>query len=209
MDKVIKLGCKYLNIEIDSTIRQDLINDAFGNVGILQSLLLELVEDQADIEETQIAKICISNPEFYLAAATAYAIQLDGLYQQFAQILSAGIRRRKRSTGIYALTMQAVVSASDNQLRNGFSRTEIFNITNAIEPRIQKGNLKTVLRKLVELQQPESGHELVISYDESIDAVFVVDLQLLFYRKYHTMKWPWEELAEEARQQHLFEEDDE
>lgn len=32
---------------------------------------------------------------------------------------------------------------------------------------------------------------------------------LLFYRKHHTMKWPWEELAEEARQQSLFEEDDE
>lgn len=104
-------------------------------------------------------------------------------------------------------SMQAIVNATDNQLMNGFSRTDIFNITNAIESRIQKGNLKTVLGKLVELQQPESGRGLVISYDESIDSIFVVDLQLLFYRKYHTMKWPWEELAEEARQQSLFDED--
>ena len=36
-----------------------------------------------------------------------------------------------------------------------------------------------------------------------------IDLQLLFYRKHHTMKWPWEEMAEEARQQSLFEDDDE
>ena len=38
---------------------------------------------------------------------------------------------------------------------------------------------------------------------------FAIDLQLLFYRKHHTMKWPWEEMAEEARQQSLFEDDDE
>ena len=48
-----------------------------------------------------------------------------------------------------------------------------------------------------------------LSYDESIDSIFAVDLQLLFYRKHHTMKWPWEEMAEEARQLSLFEADDE
>ena len=177
-------------------------------MGILQSLLLRLIEDQADIEETQHTKSYIVNPDFYNEAAKAYAEQLDGVYQQFAQILSAGIRRRKKSTGIYALTMQAIVEAPDKQLMRGFLRSDIFDITNAKEPRIQKGNLKTVLRKLVELQRPEGGRGLVISYDESIDAVSVVDLQLLFYRKHHTMKWPWEELVEEARQQSLFEEAD-
>lgn len=49
----------------------------------------------------------------------------------------------------------------------------------------------------------------VISYDESIDSIFAVDLQFLFYRKHHTMQWPWEEMAEEARQQSLFDEDSE
>lgn len=208
LKNVIELGCSYLNIEIDSTIQQDIVNDSFGNVGILQSLLLKLIEDQADIEETQSVKAYITNPDLYFAAARAYAEQLDGVYQQFAQILSAGIRKKKNSTGIYALTMKAIVNATDSQLKNGFSRTDIFDITYAEESRIQKGNLKTVLGKLVELQEPESGRELVISYDESIDAIFVVDLQLLFYRKHHTMKWPWEELVEEARQQSLFDEDD-
>lgn len=209
LKKVIKLGCGHLNIEISDQIQQNLISDSFGNVGILQSLLLNLIEDQANIEKTQSPKAKIEEQSYYSAAARAYAEKLDGIYQQFAQILSTGIRQRKDSTGIYALTMQAIVNATDSQLMNGFSRTDIFDITSAIESRIQKGNLKTVLGKLVELQQPESGRQLVISYDESIDAVFVVDLQLLFYRKHHTMKWPWEELAEEARQQSLVDENDE
>ena len=208
--QVIDNGSQALKIQIDDNIKNDMICDSFGNVGILQSLLLRLVEDEAGIEETQDFNTPIVNPVFYDNAAKGYANQLDGLYQQFAQTLSTGIRqRKKKSTGIYALSMEAIVNATDRQLMKGFSRNDIYTITNRKEPRIKKGNLKSVLKKLVELQRPETGRSLVISYDESIDSVFAIDLQLLFYRKHHTMKWPWEEMAEEARQQSLFEDDDE
>lgn len=209
LEQVIKLGCAALNINIDGTIASDMIGDSFGNVGILQSLLLKLVEDEAGIEETRKVNALIAEPTLYVNAAKEYANQLDGRYQQFAQILSAGIRQRKKSTGIYALAMEAIVKASDRQLMYGFSRNDIFTITNRKEPRVQKGNLKTVLGKLTELQKPETGRNLIITYDESTDSIFAVDLQLLFYRKHHTMRWPWEEMAEEARQQSLFEADTE
>ena len=209
LGQVIELGCAALNIEIDAGIARDMISDSFGNVGILQSLLLKLVEDEAEIEETQKVKMLIAEPALYTNAAKEYANQLDGQYQQFAQVLSAGIRQRKKSTGIYALAMEAIVNATDRQLMYGFSRNDIFAITNGKEPRVQKGNLKTVLGKLTELQKPETGRSLIITYDESTDSIFAVDLQLLFYRKHHTMRWPWEEMAEEARQQSLFEADTE
>lgn len=207
LEQVINLGSNALNIEIDSAIQEKMIADSFGNVGILQSLLLKLVEDEANIEQTKIIKAFIKNLVLYDNAAKAYATQLDGRYQQFAKTLSTGIRQRKKSTGIYALAMEAIVNATDQDLMTGFSRNDIYNITHSKESRIQKGNLKTVLGKLNELQKPENGRSLVISYDESIDAIFAVDLQLLFYRKYHTMRWPWEEMAEEARNLSLFEED--
>ena len=208
--QVIDNGSQALMIQINDNIKNDMICDSFGNVGILQSLLLRLVEDEAGIEKTQDSNTPIGDPEFYDNAAKGYANQLDGLYQQFAQTLSTGIRqRKKKSTGIYALSMEAIVNATDRQLMKGFSRDDIYTITSGKEPRIKKGNLKSVLKKLVELQRPETGRSLVISYDESIDSIFAIDLQLLFYRKHHTMKWPWEEMAEEARQQSLFEDDDE
>ena len=206
---VIKKGTGELNLEIDDNIQESLVSDSFGNVGILQILLLKLIEDEADIEETAPVRYYLNNPSFLNKAAKSYADQLDGRYQQFAKSLSAGIRKRKKATGIYAYAMEAIVSASDDSLINGFSRDEIYGITNALQPRIQKGNLKTVLGKLVELQEPEKGRELVISYDESIDSIFVVDRQLLFYRKYHTMCWPWEEMVEEAEAQILFDLEDE
>ncbi|WP_270913489.1 hypothetical protein [Allofournierella sp. CML151] len=209
LERVIEKGCNALNIRIDSKIVEDMIQDSFGNIGILQSLLLKLVEEQANIEKTQTYCSIITDPCFYVNAAKSYANQLDGLYQQFAKTLSAGIRQRKNSTGIYALVMEAVVNATDDELIHGFSRNKIYEITNGKEPRIQKGNLKTVLIKLADLQEAGSRLSLVISYDESIDAVFAVDLQLLFYRKHHTMRWPWEELAEEARKLSQFEEETE
>lgn len=208
LNLVIENGSAALNIGIDPNIKDSMIKDSFGNVGILQSLLLRLVEDEANISETVQHKQFVTNPDFYMNAAKSYANQLDGLYQQFVQTLSTGIRRRKRSTGIYALAMQAIVEADDTQLMNGYSRGDIFEKINAIEPRIKKGNLKTVLQKLVELQNSGNGQKLVISYDSATDAVFATDLQLLFYRKHHSMKWPWEEMAEEARQQSLFEADE-
>ena len=204
LQAVIEKGSAVLNISIDEEIKKTLIRDSFGNVGILQILLLKLIEDEAGIDETSNVLICVTQPEFLERAAKSYADQFDGRYQQFAKLLSAGIRKRKKATGIYAYAMEAIVSAPDEALIDGFSRDDIFEITNS-KPRIKKGNLKTVLGKLVELQEPESGHELVISYDESIDAIFVVDRQLLFYRKYHTMRWPWEAMVEEAEALTLFE----
>lgn len=206
---VISKGSTCLNVEIDESIKEALVNDSFGNVGILQILLLKYLEDEAEIEETLPALLWLNDPDCYQRAAKSYADQLDGRYQQFAKLLSTGIRKRKKATGIYAYAMEAIVSASDDDLINGFPRSRIFEITNAKQPRIKKGNLKTVLGKLIELQEPEKGHDLVISYDESIDAVFVVDRQLLFYRKYHSMLWPWEEMVEEAEANTLFELEDE
>lgn len=209
LNSVIEKGSKVLNIDISKDLKQVLINDSFGNVGILQSLLLKLVEDEAGIEETASATTTIADPELLNRAAKSYADQLDGYYQQFAKRLSAGIRSRKKATGIYAYAMEAIVSASDQALIEGFSRDEIFWITNKKQPRIQKGNLKTVLGKLVELQEPEKENSMVISYDESIDAIFVVDRQLLFYRKYHTMRWPWKDMVAEAEEHALSDLDDE
>ena len=204
LQEVIDRGCKALHIRIDSQICKDLISDSFGNVGILQSLLLKLVEDEADVEKTQSFEQFICDNELYIQAAKGYANQLDGLYQQFASKLSAGIRRRKKSTGIYAIAMQAIVEAKDKDLISGFSRNDIYQLAHEKESRISKGNLKTVLIKLAELQQDANENGLVVLYDESIDSVCVVDRQLLFYRKHHTMKWPWEEIVEEARQLSLF-----
>ena len=198
LKKVLQKGCHNLDIKITESIMDNLIKDSFGNVGILQTLVYNLCEEES-IYETVSIRTVISNTESFKKAAQRYADQLDGVYQRYIQILSEGIYSRGDSTGIYAYTMKAIVGADDLLLMNGFSRDAIFSITNSWEPRIQLGNLQKILIKLEDLQCDSENKGLVISYDQSTDSVFVVDRQLLFYRKHHTMKWPWEAILDELR----------
>ena len=194
---VIDKGCPQLNIDLSDSIKQQLVNDSFGNVGILQQLLLNLIEDQAGIEATQQSKVVIEDEELYHKATSQYADQLNGLYHQFAKKVSAGIRKTADSTGIYARAMEAIVEASDEDLIKGLSRNTIFDKAHKRQPRIQAANLKSIMNKLVDLQVDDGNRNLVIAYDESTECVYIVDRQLLFYRKYLNIKWPWEDLAKE------------
>ncbi|MDO4516471.1 MAG: hypothetical protein Q4C76_04965 [Bacillota bacterium] len=202
--KVVDKGCGYLNLQIDKTIIGDMINDSYGNVGILQKLLLHFIEDESGIEETSGVKIWLTDFSKYESAAKYYANQLNGLYQQLAKTLSRGIRKRAQSTGIYAITLQIIMDSDDKSLLDGISRDSIHEIAYTREPRIKKGNLRSVMRKLEELQLDDANRNLVLSYDESTDSMYAVDRQLLFYRKYLSVKWPWEEMYEDAVKESLF-----
>lgn len=133
------------------------------------------------------------------SAALAYAEQLNPLYQQFARRVSGGIRTYPNSTGIYAHAMAVIMSAEDADLEKGLSLSKIFAVANKRQPRIQKGNLKTVLEKIEELQIDTDGRGLVLSYNQSSEEIAAVDRQLLLYRRFCTVKWPWEDLINEAR----------
>ncbi len=74
----------------------------------------------------------------------------------------------------------------------------IYTVSHARQPRIQKSNLKLILSKIDSLQVDKDGRGLVVTYDPDKEAVLNVDRQLLFYRKYLTVSWPWEELIAEA-----------
>jgi hypothetical protein len=49
-----------------------------------------------------------------------------------------------------------------------------------------------------DLQIDSEGRGLVIGYSPESEEVVVVDRQLLLYRRFATVKWPWEELIREA-----------
>lgn len=132
------------------------------------------------------------------AAALFYAEQLNPLYQQFARRVSSGIRNRKDSTGIYAHAMAVIIECNDERLMQGLNLETIFEIANKRQPRIQKGNLGSVLEKIEGLQVDEGGRGLVLSYNESTGDLTVVDRQLLLYRLFCTVRWPWEDLIAEA-----------
>lgn len=195
--QVLEKGLPHLNIRISNNIKQRLVNDSFNTVGILQNLILGTLDENRIFRGSD-EEIVIKDESTYESAALKYAEQLNALYQTFAERVAKGVRQSKKSTGIYAHMLKAVMEAEDEKLKSGMHTDEIFRITHNREPRIQKPNLRTILRKINGLQIDEEGRGLILTYDESKDEVTVVDRQLFLYRKYATVEWPWERIIEEA-----------
>ncbi len=192
-------GALALNVMIDSRVTKRLADDSYSNIGILQSLALSYFEKMG-ISETQIAAIELDSLSGVDDAGMAYADQIEAIYTLFAESVSDGIRKRKDATQIYAFAMWAIIEADDVTLIRGMTVDEIFEIANKRQPRIQKPNLRSVLRKFKELQVDSRGNRLVLTFDDPTDSIIIVDRALLFYRKYATRKWPWEEMAIEAQE---------
>lgn len=202
---ILDKGGEALNIGFYPPLRKKLIDISFGNAGILQWLTLACL-DESNIDETAASGIGLASEELIDSAAMAYADQLNPLYQEFAKSVSDGIRIRKNSTGIYAHAMAAIMSSEDQKLIDGISADEIFAIAHQRQPRIQLSNLKSILARLDELQVDDAGRNLVLTYNPATERVSVVDRQLLLYRSFSTIKWPWEDLIAEAGEK--FERDD-
>lgn len=203
LKKIITQGGSVLNIQFSEDFLNSAARDAFGNAGILQILILKSL-DALGIDEESAAVILISDKEHFVSAAMHYADQLNPLYQQFAKRVSSGMRTRKDSTGIYSHAIAAILAAPDEKLMKGLPIDEIFTVTSSREPRIQKGNLRTILEKFDSLQIDSDGRGLVVSYNPSVSEVSIVDKQLLLYRKYATVRWPWEDMIQECSSDNSF-----
>lgn len=197
--EVLNRGSKALNIEFSPEVARELTGSAYGTVGILQKLALGTL-DQARIFEAPKHKVAVNNLDHFNCAAMEYAEQLNALYQTFAKRVAAGIRQRQNSTGIYAHMLSVVLAADDKTLSDGMHTDAIFTEAHKLEPRVQKPNLRQILLKIDGIQIDEDGRGLILSYDENKDEVYVVDRQLFLYRKFATVRWPWEQIIHEADQ---------
>ncbi|MGW0518239.1 hypothetical protein [Crossiella sp. NPDC003009] len=193
LKKILKRGGTALGIEFSDPFVSSAVADCYGNAGILQTLALGAL-DEAKITEERSPAIEFNNSGNLLDACLFYADQLNPLYQQFADRVSRGIRIRQNATGIYAHAMAVILKAPDRDLLNGFSLDYIYSEASRRESRIQKSNLRTVLGRIESLQVDEDGRGLILAYNETTKEVTVVDRQVLLYRKYSTVGWPWEDL---------------
>jgi hypothetical protein len=196
LQKIFARGGAALNLEFSRSLREQAISDCFENAGILQALILGTL-DELKVREAAETTREISDMAALESAAMMYADNLNPLYQLFAKRVSSGIRKRENSTGIYAHAIAAIMSEPDEALIRGVGIDRIYAVAHGREERVQKGNLHTVLEKIEGLQVDEDGRGLVLAYDEANREVSVVDRQLLLYRKYLTVKWPWEDLIDE------------
>ena len=196
-------GGSALNIEFTEEFKQRAIRDCFKNAGILQRLILGTL-DEAQVYEEQDTPLEFDDEDAYLGACLAYVEELNAIYQTFATRVSSGIRTRQDTTGIYAHAMAVVLDeSSDDELFRGVGIDKIYEKAHQRQERIQKGNLRTILGRIEALQVDEEGRGLVLAYNQRDQEVTVVDRQLLLYRKYATVRWPWADLVREVEEKQV------
>lgn len=205
LKQVLNKGCETLNFRMIEKVSSELAEISYESVGLLQKLALRYLDDELELEEgsPKGTELVISDIGKVTDAAMHIAEQLNQLYQAFARRVCDGIRTRTNSTGIYAHAMAAIMDAGDRELTEGISANAIYTVSHAKQARIQIGNLKTVLTRFPELQVDADGRGLVLAYDPQHERISVVDKQLLLYRRFATVRWPWEDLIKEVSQLQL------
>ncbi|MFJ3115014.1 hypothetical protein ACIPI6_00645 [Pseudomonas protegens] len=200
LGSVLDKGCSALNFRMKREIKSQLAEISYGSVGLLQKLALRYIDDELGITEAapEGTEILLDDASKIQDSAMHVADQLNQLYQNFARRVSEGIRTRSNATGIYAHAMAAIMAADDKLLTDGYSAKNIHAVAHARQNRIQLPNLKTVLMKFPQLQVDQDGRGLVLAYDSQNELISVVDRQLLLYRRFATIRWPWEEIIEEV-----------
>lgn len=193
--RILDQGTVALNLDFPRDVRDRLVQIAYGNAGILQRLTLDTL-DRANVLRELTSKREVCSLGDVDSAAMFYAEELNSIYQNFAHRVSRGIRTRQNSTAIYAHILAVVLDASDEDLASGVPSDQIFRTAHGREPRIQQGNLKTALGNLERLQVDDEGRGLVLTYADG--RVRVVDHQLLLYRQFATVQWPWEDMIRRA-----------
>lgn len=193
LGKILDKGGSALNFVFQNPLRSFLVDVAYGNAGQLQSLVVKALVDGLKIAEGAPSIAFFKDTDIGVNAAMEYAEQLNPRYQNFARNVAKGIRSRTKSTNIYAHTMAVILNASDDELITGLSVEKIFDEAKKREARILLGNLKSILTKIESLQIDDNGRGLVLAYNPT-RGVSVVDRQLLLYRRFATVSWPWEEI---------------
>jgi hypothetical protein len=196
LEAVLEKGGNALSLSFSEKVKNAIIDNSYGIVGILQKIALETL-DRAGIRIRPGKRIEFDEMHHMETAAMFYAEQLNERYQQFARRVAGGIRKRKESTGIYAHAMAVIMDANDGFLIDGLNLDVIYEIAKKRQSRIHKHNLRVVLEKIEELQIDEDGRGLVLAFNANTADITAVDRQLLLYRKFSTVQWPWEDLIRE------------
>lgn len=198
LSRVFDKGGAALALRFSEELKSQAIRDCFENVGVLQKLIIGTLDELGIFEAPRSGDILIESLDALVSAEMKYVDQLNPLYLVFAERVSIGVRSRKKSIGIYSHAIATILSATDDELIHGLSLDAIYENVRTREPRIQRAALRTALKHFEQLQVDQEGRGIIIAYNDTTQEILVIDRQLLLYRKYATVKWPWEDLIVEA-----------
>ena len=194
--EVIKKGEEKLNTTISTNVKNKILQDANQNVGLLQRIAEQYCLEEG-VTETEKNPKRLSNTTALERCRTAICEEESVRYRQFTESIMHGLKKPNSGESdnklkVYQRIAQVCLDASDEELCNGLHYNTLLARTQELENRIRTSDLTAALNRLGKLQANRKISPLILSYNENLRTVYLVDRELLFYRKYGNPQWAWE-----------------
>ncbi|GAB3996017.1 hypothetical protein [Nocardioides marmoraquaticus] len=187
LDQVVERGSEALNIRFDPEVRASLVADSYQNVGLLHRLSAETCLEHGIRESSDGDVRVLDRFEAFNSARTRVARALGNRYITIMQRLCD-------EDSIYEDALRVMAAASDVEHNAGFPLTQLPTLmSGAGGKRHTRPNIK---RKLSVIEAVQSSLEIeppVFAWDVASNRLFVVDPSFLFFKRYGSVRWPWED----------------
>jgi hypothetical protein len=194
LNEVLTLGEKALNITLGQEIRQAIVSDASGNVGLLQRMAEKFCIEAQIFSTSTEDNLVLEDMSLLQTARKAICQEEAVRYRKLGWSVTEGFANSNPETKrIYMYIIQACVNAPDSVLLAGISEQEVIERIQSIDPSVRSATVKSALRSVDKLQSVKEIYPVIVSFDPVNRVLHLADRELLYYRKYGGPQWPWED----------------
>ena len=190
LQEIIKLGEKSLNIDM-SDIRNDLIKESFGNVGMLQELCKECCYDAHIIETGDLRKLTNDNLQNAIAKITnSYASRFHRALETFADAKPRQSQDGSQGLGMPYFFVRVILSVFDvQQIKNGLSIYDLRTAIKKIHPNRKNVRFDRALTMfLSRISTYQKNHGItpsIFDWDANLRQLSIVDPNFFFFVEHY------------------------
>lgn len=184
--EVINKGEKLLNIAIDESVKEELIEGCFESVYIVQEACYRLCV-HAGIYETQDDLKTIGKGIDVQALIGSIVGEQSARYDAFLNNFAIGFQETQLE--MYRWLLLPVTMATAKGLESGLSWNTLRSVINENHPEkpVNPGNLTQALRSVASLQVKARITPIILDYDQTTRRLDVVDRGFLIWLNYQDM----------------------
>lgn len=194
--QVLEMGESELNIRLTRPLRNEIIADASGNVGLLQRIA-ERFCILAGVMATCISDTPIRKRTLLDRARKEICQEEAVRYRAFGWSVCEGFPNSNDATKLlFMYLIQVCVEATDAELLGGLPVDLIEERVQKLKSEITGRSIRAALLQIDKLQSDKAIYPVIATYDSVNRILNLADRELLFYRKYGGPRWPWEDSDE-------------
>jgi len=195
--EVLAKGEDALNIRFSKTIKDAIISDASGNVGLLQRIAEKLCIHAGCLKTVEGSRNLIRSIPMLDAARKEICKEEAARYRAFGWSVSKGFRKSNEKTrSLYMYIIRTCVEAKDAELLAGLTQGLIEERIRHMDNSVSGSSIRKALSQIDKLQSDKSISPIIATFDPVNHTLNLADRELLFYRKYGGPRWPWEDSDE-------------